>query len=304
KQFLRGVGCYGAEAKIEGFSGYLCELLIIKYKTFYSLLIEAKSWRYMTRIVIDKDSDAMFDNPLIVVDPVDPRRNVASALSKDKFDLFIVASREYIRKPSLRFFYPESVRPWSIDKIKKELKRRSGVFLGVELDKPDILDENLYPQLRKAIRVLKETCERYGFSIIDIGFTVLDDKKKIYIIINTAQDSLPPFEVHMGPPVYLKNNVDDFMGKWMDDPRVVKKPYIKDGRVYVEKRREYDNIYKMLEKGLKGLSLGKDITNMLKKGYRVIKEEDVITSDLRGYWTIYLDGRYPWEREGDEKLAG
>jgi tRNA nucleotidyltransferase (CCA-adding enzyme) len=34
KQFLIGIGCYGAEAEIEGFSGYLCEIVIMKYGSF------------------------------------------------------------------------------------------------------------------------------------------------------------------------------------------------------------------------------------------------------------------------------
>ena len=38
KQFLRGIGCYGAEAEIEGFSGYLCEIIVLKYVTFKKLL--------------------------------------------------------------------------------------------------------------------------------------------------------------------------------------------------------------------------------------------------------------------------
>ena len=30
KQFLKGIGCYGAEAEIEGFSGYLCEIMLVQ----------------------------------------------------------------------------------------------------------------------------------------------------------------------------------------------------------------------------------------------------------------------------------
>ena len=33
KRFMKGVGVYGAEIKIGGFSGYLCELLVLKYDT-------------------------------------------------------------------------------------------------------------------------------------------------------------------------------------------------------------------------------------------------------------------------------
>ena len=45
KQFLKGIGCYGAEAEIEGFSGYLCEILIIKYESFGNLLKNAQKWK-------------------------------------------------------------------------------------------------------------------------------------------------------------------------------------------------------------------------------------------------------------------
>ena len=31
KKFMQGIGVYGAEIKVGGFSGYLCELLILKY---------------------------------------------------------------------------------------------------------------------------------------------------------------------------------------------------------------------------------------------------------------------------------
>ena len=38
KKFLKGIGVYGAEIKTGGFSGYLCELLILHYKSFNETL--------------------------------------------------------------------------------------------------------------------------------------------------------------------------------------------------------------------------------------------------------------------------
>ena len=49
KKFLRAAGAYGAEIRIEGFSGYLCELLIIKYGSFMRFLREAAQWKESTR---------------------------------------------------------------------------------------------------------------------------------------------------------------------------------------------------------------------------------------------------------------
>jgi len=46
KQFMKGVGVYGAESRTQGFSGYLVELLIIRYGSFRKVLEAASVWRY------------------------------------------------------------------------------------------------------------------------------------------------------------------------------------------------------------------------------------------------------------------
>lgn len=38
KKFMKGIGAYGAEPENRGFSGYLCELLVLKYGTFEAVL--------------------------------------------------------------------------------------------------------------------------------------------------------------------------------------------------------------------------------------------------------------------------
>ena len=50
KKFFKGIDVYGAEIKTGGFSGYLCELLILHYKSF-TKTIEAFS-RYKTTIIV------------------------------------------------------------------------------------------------------------------------------------------------------------------------------------------------------------------------------------------------------------
>src|SRR5438552_10243422 len=45
KAWAEGIGVYGAEAKVLGFSGYLCELLVLKYGSFRGVLENSLSWR-------------------------------------------------------------------------------------------------------------------------------------------------------------------------------------------------------------------------------------------------------------------
>ena len=94
KQFMKGIGVYGSELKVGGFSGYLAELLVLCYGSFAGVLqaairLEAGNVHRPGRASGKKTHD----EPLVVVDPVDPNRNVAAALTLDKMFQFAAASR-------------------------------------------------------------------------------------------------------------------------------------------------------------------------------------------------------------------
>jgi len=54
KAFCEGVGVYGAEAKVQGFSGYLCELLVLRYGTFRGVLEASRGWLRGVPIELDR----------------------------------------------------------------------------------------------------------------------------------------------------------------------------------------------------------------------------------------------------------
>jgi len=296
KQFLRGIGCYGAEAEIEGFSGYLCEILIIKYGSLKKLIENANNWKTGEKFVFSKVKSPSFDTPLTVIDPVDTNRNVASALSKEKFDLFVRACREYLKKPSVTFFFPNKIKPWSLEEIKKEIQTQKCLYIGIKFDKPDIITENLYPQIRKASRSIRDTCERYDFKIYDITFHIDDQESIIYIIVKTKDETLSKTLKHMGPPTKLEKNADEFVKKWNSDSRIISTPYEKNGRLYVEIKREYLDINHFLRDKIKNLSTGKHIDKIVKKRYSILEMKELFKDNLREFWTEYLDGKMSWER--------
>ena len=79
KAFLKAHGIYGAEARIEGFSGYLCELLIYHYGTFANLVTAMANLKLpliintgKSRKMNNENTASMlklFGKRLIVVDP-------------------------------------------------------------------------------------------------------------------------------------------------------------------------------------------------------------------------------------------
>ncbi|MEW6069420.1 MAG: CCA tRNA nucleotidyltransferase, partial [Candidatus Thermoplasmatota archaeon] len=291
KQFLKGISCYGAEAQVQGFSGYLSELLIIKYRNFRNLIKEAQHWQKSLRIELVR-SNAKFDSPLVVIDPVDPKRNVASAVSAEKFTTFIHACKEYLKAPKLEFFFPGKRKLLSKVSLLKKLKERRTNILGIEFDKPDIIPDNLYPQLRKCKQALLQLCKEYDFKIIRSDFYV---NKNIVFIFEFEIFELPNVRKHLGPHIWSENS-KDFLAKWARSKKALTKPYIEDDRWAVDIKRDFTNAKALIDSKILKLSLGKDITEIIKKRfYKIIESEKLASPKYSKYLNEFLDKSFRWE---------
>lgn len=294
KQFLKGINCYGAEAQIQGFSGYLCEIIILYYKTFEDTIKKASQWKKQTKLSLAAKDFFDFDTPLVFIDPVDSNRNVASAIVEEKFDLFVKACKEYLKNAKYTFFFPNPIKPWTLDKIKKTIQKRDCRYLGIKFEKPEIIDENLYPQIRKTAKTTFENLERYDFKVYDSVYFV--DVKNIYIIIKIQKEKLRKTIVHTGPPITKKENSEQFLKKWKNNSLVVKGSYKKNNRWNVEIKRQYTDAKKFLEKEFKKQSLGKHIARVVNKKYEVLEVDSLLSKNLKVFWTNYLDKKDSWKR--------
>lgn len=292
KSFMKGIGTYGAEARVQGFSGYLCEILVIKFGGFREVLVAAKEWKRGENITMDDSSGAEFDSPLAFIDPVDPNRNVASAVSLGSLSLFIVASGVYLANPKMEFFFPNDIPDLGIDDIKNKLGKR-GHMLALTLPKPDIIDDILYPQVRKFQRNLGHLLVSKDFNVIRSWSGVIDEE--IVLLFKLGHFSLPHSALHRGPPVWVTENSDDFLSKWQDNPDAHSGPFIKDGHWHLFIRRKYLTAEELTSANLTSLDIGKDL-NKLKREIKIfgpeIPSEPVMIKAL----SIFLDKRMPWER--------
>lgn len=296
KQFLTGIRCYGAEAEIQGFSGYLCELLIIKYDQFHQLIEDASTWEEGIQLTLTAYPIPEFDDPLIFIDPVDKERNVAAAVSPRSFHRFVTACNAYLKKPKKTFFFPKAIIPWSLDTIKKKLEDEHGQFIGIQFKKPQIINENLYPQLRKACNAIKNESHQYDFIIYDIQFYVDTSSNMVFIIIKTDEAPLTETYIHMGPPVHLEKNTQQFVDKWKNHPATIEPPFQHKNRTYVTVKRKYRYLDHFLQDNLTELSLGKHLDPIIKHHHKILSQKELLLPELTTFWTDYLDDKKPWER--------
>lgn len=292
KQFAKGVGVYGAEAKIQGLSGYLCELLILKYGTFEELVKEVAEWKDRATLELDTKGRRDFDDPLIFIDPVDPERNVASAVSRDQLSTLIHACKEYLRSPSEKFFFPIQPKPASREELVTEMESRGTHFVCIETGKPDMTDDILYPQLRKMQKAVIELCESEGFVVVDSICDATDGE--VALILEFGIWKLPRAKKHIGPPT-SNANAQRFLDKWSESKSALSRPFTEGGRWIVFVERTHENVRGLIESKIMDLSLGKDIHSEAEKGLRILEGEAILTDEKLKIMAALLDKRFPWE---------
>lgn len=293
KQFLKGISCYGAEAKVEGFSGYLCELLVIKYGSFENVLKNASKWKFGEVIQLDeKKLRRKFSSALIFIDPVDKNRNVASALSEEKLALFIYASKQFLKQRKETFFFPKE-RKISKEEALIKFKERGTELIAIIFSKPDVVDDVLYPQLKKFIKNIKKVLKEKEFFVEGIFFSV--EKEKIAVFIELRSIEIPQAKLHFGPFVNSSHE-SNFLNKYKNNTTKLTEPFILGKRWAIVLKRKHNNAVSFLKEFLKGEEgIPKHIKRELRKGFKIKFNEHAFIEEFIGEIANYFDPRFPWE---------
>lgn len=261
KGFMESVGTYGSEFKVGGFAGYLCELLILHYGTFQEVLEAAsEEWKPGYMIDLRKYGTASnFDEPLVVVDPVDPKRNVAAALSLQKMSEFMVASRNFLQEQSSTYFYPREI-PADLKTIKEEFEKRGTKTLILSFKTPDIPADALYPQIKKTEKSMMHLAEREGFKTQGSD-SWTDEKEKVLILLEFDVWMLPKIMKHYGPPVWSHTHQQKFLDKYKN------KTWVHGDKWVAEVGREFTDVQLLLK-----AALSENKIVLLKFGKHIKKE--------------------------------
>ena len=214
KQFLKGAGIYGAEGKIQGFSGYQCELLILAYGSFMKLIEEIANLKEVP--VFDPEwkrprqqlMKTFPESAMIYIDPVDSNRNVAAAVSKTSLSLLIYTARKFLRQPSEKFFFPSDEK---IDSkwMQKQLDGRDSKIFAIEFNRPDVVEDIRWPQHYKFAHKLADRAKEYNFSVFDTD--VAEKDGKCIVIFEFEIYQLPRIRKVIGPPLWYGDDVEEFM---------------------------------------------------------------------------------------------
>jgi tRNA nucleotidyltransferase (CCA-adding enzyme) len=305
KRFAKGIGIYGAEIKVGGFSGLLCELLVHHFHSFKGtieamaalkppLLIDPMGY-YLGR---EEEARGAFNANLIVVDPSDERRNVAAAVTQTKLSEMIAASTAFLKDPSANFFFPAR-RALGGKQLSRAIRREGRQLLALELGAmnapPDIFWGQLYSARDKILGIMRNA----DFTVTRI-MAWTDEGSCSFILMELESRMLSPLRQKAGPPVGSPHT-----RRYMDiyaSGRDVVGPWIQGERFYIMVRRRYVDASAYLKRAVfeyaRTGGMPSLLVRRLRGGVKVLVDGQIATlarnREAAQTITEFLDGRPVW----------
>ncbi|MBI2672709.1 CCA tRNA nucleotidyltransferase [Candidatus Woesearchaeota archaeon] len=253
KAFCKAQRFYGAESYIMGFSGYVLEILVIHYGSFLNLLKNAAKWK--ENEIIGNKKDAMNLNiskkysPLIIIDPVQKDRNASAALSKEVYNNFINAAKEFLNNPSKEFFEAKEL---SFDELKT--KAGSDRLIHLEATPLNGKEDVVGAKIVRCFNFIKTKLEENEFGIKESDWHWNKKANFWFIIYNRP---LEKTKKHYGPPLRFRDSVENFKKKWKGY-----KFNEESGIIYVEVERKFTDPVELVKAIIKEKNINTSVKDI------------------------------------------
>lgn len=262
KAFFQANYVYGDKNTLGrfGFTGFSAEMLILFYSDLESV------FRNFTNL--DKSGIDFFGRPiqklrklhrfqddyLIIIDPVDKARNLASSISERAYKYANYQINHFLKSPAPSFFIKKSLSLPS----PKQLSNIEPHLATIELSSDGAvhyteLRDKLYSvaeKLRKILTKESDGTTRFGTSLFELYF----EEPTFVIIFFCQHTQLESTYLRKGPPPQKPHNVQQFLEKHPD-------AFLKDGFYYAPVQRAYLQPFSLITeffqkaKPIKGLIL-------------------------------------------------
>ena len=270
KKFFHHIGVYGAEIAKEGFSGYVSEVLISYFGSFEKTI---KKISELKKGQVIGKSGKKFDSYVVIIDPVDSNRNLGTAISVDNLGKFVLASREFLKKPSKKFFK----KPTS----KRSVKNTDKIIVTQFRFKARS-DDIIWGQIKRASNALKTQLELGGFSVLR-NSAVKDENGNAALIFLLHAKKIESSLVRSGPEISSKEHCKKFISAnrkksqlmWIND----------DGRIQSLQKRKHNDVKlflrDILKNNLKNSGIPRGLEKDFKRGVKVIDASKVSTKSIK-----------------------
>jgi tRNA nucleotidyltransferase (CCA-adding enzyme) len=279
------------------------------YRSFTKTLEQAQSWKTPVTIDLERyyagreeEMLDLFEDPLIVIDPVDRGRNLAASISHRRLWEFVAGARAFSTKPSRSFFVARKITPLSTARFRQEMQRRGWNLLAIELGRVDAVVDVLWSQLYRTERALRNLLKQEDFNVTRSASWSNEQDLNV-ILLELESLTLPPMRKHLGPHVVRSQASQLFLRKHLGERRTISGPWVDDDRWAVGQLRETTDaarfIRSKIRDGGRHVGVASKIAPVLKRRQRVLTGSELVdfyrrNQDAAEFVTSFLKGRSAW----------
>lgn len=284
KKFLKIIGAYGAELSVSGFSGYVSEVLIVKYGSFINVLKKLADFIPNEIISVEPYEDRKFNSPIVILDPIDKNRNLGAAISNVTLSNCILGCRKFLSQPSS--FFDDSLI------LSKELLKN---LVVIEFDHNKTSSDILWGQLKKSLKGIVILINNNGFSVIKSTCIINSSYKNKTVcafLILLQKASAMDYYINNGPNITRKNEAAKFIISnknkaslfWVDD----------EMNINCILKNNHDSIINYLnqaiERSIDNIGIPTNVLNMLKSNSKIYfaidSTDEYITNRIFNFLSI------------------
>jgi tRNA nucleotidyltransferase (CCA-adding enzyme) len=283
KKFIKSSGLYGAEVRVQGLSGYVCEVLILKYHSFESVLrglSELKQGEIISVEPFNKELASSFQSALVILDPVDTTRNLGTAISFENAGRLILKARAFLSRPARAYFGTPPKRTLTRSKSSTELLKRTMV---ISFRNKKRSDDILWGELRKSISSLVTRLELLGFKVLRNSPASNEAGESAFVFL-LLDRKISTQLVRTGPDIFRKGDLESYLQKnrrkydlsWIDGRGKIASIFTRDSK----STDAFSVARKLLtsRKDLAGIGLSKSIRNEIRDGFSIFDGMTIIKS--------------------------
>jgi tRNA nucleotidyltransferase (CCA-adding enzyme) len=227
KYFLNINKMYGAEIAKQGFSGYVCEVLVYYLGSFENVL---KKMTKLQKNEMIGESPRKFESPMVIIDPIDRNRNLGAAISMDNVTNFILVARNFLKKNSISYF-----------KEKSKLSIPKGFaknILVIQFIYKKRSDDIIYGQIKRATNSIESQLNKEGFNVLR-NDSLAYGENIAGLIFLLESITISKNEIRTGPEVFSS----DFSSKFINiNSKKSKLMWTdRDGKLQSLQTRRYQN---------------------------------------------------------------
>lgn len=271
KKFLKSIGIYGSQLSVGGFSGYVTEILILNYRSFIQAISLMANISHDKHVIALNEPDPqyrpLFNSKIIIIDPIDPRRNLGAAISAESLGKFILSARSLLQNPSIGYF-KTTENKFDIRVLEKVKPNLLMVEFKIRKRSPDII----WGQLKRSLTALSKQLSISGFNAF--GSTCITDENEYAAFVFLIEfTTLPSFTLNVGPEVFRKHDTERFIEKKMN--KLI--PFWINGNMRVVTISERNNLSakeylsELLVGNATNVGINKDIIEDLRRGFDVYR---------------------------------